>query len=91
MEYVKLTLRVDREIVKQGKLHAKNSGTSLSRLFDRLLKDWVSEQQQKDRPIISLEELDRLGLQEPINMTDHQIREEYARHLLSKQDKRRES
>ena len=48
MEKIRLTLNVDREVVKQTRIAmAKLELTNQSQFIENLLKEWVAKQQQQ--------------------------------------------
>lgn len=44
----KLTLYLDKEVIEQAKAYAKAQNTSLSKLIESILSNWVQENEERE-------------------------------------------
>ncbi|MFK8165623.1 MAG: DUF6364 family protein [Lewinella sp.] len=80
MEAAKLTLRLNAQIIEEGKAFAKRKGTSLSKMIEEFLRDKLNHDYE---PVVILEPSEEvLSLsvsadREMLTKTDEELREEY--------------
>lgn len=66
MPATKLTLRLDKDVIAQGKVYAREQGTSLSRLFEQFLRD-KTRLRNNYKPVEVLEPNPEIGALFPIS------------------------
>lgn len=87
MTATKLTLRLDADVISQGKAYAKRKGTSLSKLFEEYLREQVMTDYE---PVIVVEVSPEVMAHtasyrhEVQQKTDAELSEEYMEYLYNK-------
>lgn len=89
MEAVKLTLRLDKQVIERGKVYAKEQGTSLSKLFEAFLRDRIKKQNLETVQFPYKIDEDILAMRiiqngEPGSYADTDYYSEYADHVANK-------
>ena len=83
----KLTLKLDREVIKALKQYAKSQGTSVSRLLESYAKKLTKKQENLvEEPLASwLKELRTLrGQYAPTTASDEELKQDYHNYLDKK-------
>jgi D-alanine-D-alanine ligase-like ATP-grasp enzyme len=91
MAATKLTLKLDEEVIRRGKLYAKSRSTSLSKLVEQVLRQLIAQEEAHNYPYIVEPDafVSSIGLQEPtLAELDDPIRDraDYYNYLSSKTD-----